>query len=207
MMGPVLASSLTTISAFLPIFMIRDVIGTIMASLGLVVIAVIVASLVECFFILPGHMRHALSHIKMGEKKSFAIAKFEEFREGPFLRIISTAYDRRGVTLSAGLAALLVTVAMVVSGRVGFEFFPTPDAETVTAHIFFAPGTPREEARRALTLLRKRFSAPRNSSKTPITGFLWCRRASACWGARGQRGGWQQYRRPCRAAPHSTVAQ
>ena len=95
-------------------------------------------------------MRHALSHIKMGEKKSFAIAKFEEFREGPFLRIISTAYDRRGVTLSAGLAALLVTVAMVVSGRVGFEFFPTPDAETVTAHIFFAPGTPREEARRAL---------------------------------------------------------
>lgn len=59
MITPVLAASLTTIATFTPIFLIGDTIGQIMGALPLVVIAVLVASLVECFFVLPGHLAHA----------------------------------------------------------------------------------------------------------------------------------------------------
>nr|WP_255720464.1 efflux RND transporter permease subunit [Acuticoccus kalidii] len=59
MLVPVLASSLTTIAALAPIFLMRDIIGQMMAVLPLVGIAIIVASLIECFFVLPGHLAHS----------------------------------------------------------------------------------------------------------------------------------------------------
>ena len=54
MLLPVTAATLTTMAAFLPLFLIRDVIGQIMQALPLVVIAVLIASLAESFMILPG---------------------------------------------------------------------------------------------------------------------------------------------------------
>ena len=59
MMVPVLASSVTTVAAFAPIFMMRDVMGQMMAAVPLVGISIIIASLVECFLVLPGHLAHA----------------------------------------------------------------------------------------------------------------------------------------------------
>ncbi|MCV6574343.1 MAG: efflux RND transporter permease subunit, partial [Cohaesibacter sp.] len=61
MLMPVAAASLTTIAAFAPIFVIGDTIGKMMSVLPVVVIAVLIASLVECFFILPGHLAHSLT--------------------------------------------------------------------------------------------------------------------------------------------------
>ena len=60
MIAPVMAASLTTIAAFAPIFLVRGAIGQIMSAMPLVVIAVIVASLIECFTVLPGHLAHSL---------------------------------------------------------------------------------------------------------------------------------------------------
>lgn len=59
MFVPVMASSITTVAAFAPIFMMRDVIGQMMTALPLVGISIIVASLIECFLVLPGHLAHA----------------------------------------------------------------------------------------------------------------------------------------------------
>ena len=61
MITPVMGASLTTMAAFAPMFMIRDVIGQIMGALPLVVIAVLIASIIECFFVLPGHLAHSMS--------------------------------------------------------------------------------------------------------------------------------------------------
>ena len=59
MLVPVLASSITTVAAFAPIFMMRDVIGQMMYAMPLVGISIIIASLVECFLVLPGHLAHS----------------------------------------------------------------------------------------------------------------------------------------------------
>lgn len=61
MLTPVLAAALTTVAAFAPILLLGGTIGAFMGVLPLVVIAVLVASLIECFFILPGHLAHAMS--------------------------------------------------------------------------------------------------------------------------------------------------
>lgn len=70
MITPVFAAMITTIAAFAPMLMIGDVIGQIMGAMPLVVIAVIIASLVECFLILPGHLAHSL---KPRKKRQWSI--------------------------------------------------------------------------------------------------------------------------------------
>ena len=64
MLGPVTAASLTTVAGFAPVFLISGVIGQVIEAIPLVVISVILASLFECFFVLPGHLNHALSNNK-----------------------------------------------------------------------------------------------------------------------------------------------
>jgi len=61
MLAPVMASSLTTIAAFLPLMLVSGPTGKILFAIPLVVVAVILASLLESFWVLPAHLRHALS--------------------------------------------------------------------------------------------------------------------------------------------------
>ena len=66
MFAPVIASSLTTIAAFLPLMLIGGAIGQILIVIPLIIIAVIIASVLESFFVLPGHLRH--SFLKMARE-------------------------------------------------------------------------------------------------------------------------------------------
>lgn len=60
MVAPIFAASFTTIAAFLPILLVSGVLGQIMGALPIVVVSVVIASLIECFLVLPGHLSHSL---------------------------------------------------------------------------------------------------------------------------------------------------
>jgi len=106
---PVLASSLTTIAAFLPLMMIGGIMGNILFDIPLVIICVIIASLIESFFILPGHLRHAFLHFKRDSENFAANNKsirivfdrgFAHFRDRLFKPVITSALEYRSITLS-----------------------------------------------------------------------------------------------------------
>ncbi|MBT4018509.1 MAG: efflux RND transporter permease subunit [Alphaproteobacteria bacterium] len=157
MLAPVLSSSLTTIAAFMPIFMISSIIGQIIAAIPFVVIAVLVASLVECFLVLPGHLREALPRVdeKPGRFRVWFDGHFGRFRDGAFERIVTKCVEHRYVTLSGTVALLIISIGMVTGGRVPFNFFPSPEADTVFANVIFAPGTPREQTERMIRSLEE----------------------------------------------------
>lgn len=147
MFPPVLASSLTTIVAFLPVLMITDQMGQFMAVLPTVVVAVILASLVECFLILPGHMRSAMTHTKVktaGFRVSFN-RRFNEFRDTTFRNFVEKCYQARYMTVAVAIAGLIVGQGMIAGGHVPFVHFPTAESEYLIANIKMAPGTPREK--------------------------------------------------------------
>ncbi len=102
MLVPVLAAMTTTIAAFAPITLITGVIGQIMFVLPLVVISVIIASLVECFLILPGHLAHSLSNRQHRRKWSFARQIVVAILVASFLTAILTRFE--GTDLPAILA-------------------------------------------------------------------------------------------------------
>ncbi|MGB0681994.1 MAG: efflux RND transporter permease subunit [Magnetovibrionaceae bacterium] len=157
MLVPVMASSLTTIAAFTPLFVITDIIGQIIIAIPLVAVAVIGASLIECFLVLPGHMRHALVHPmdrRGGFRKAFD-ARFDAFRDGPFRRLVEAAIAWRYLTLSLAMAALIISFGLIMGGRVGFTFFAGPESDRLHANLEMMPGTSRAETAQALTTLQK----------------------------------------------------
>lgn len=147
MLAPVFASSLTTIAAFLPIFLIGDIIGQIIRAIPSVVVAVLIASLIECFLILPGHMRHALRFQGTGAsrlRQSFD-EKFRYFQTHLFKRLVELAVGWRYATLAAVVAMLIISFGFFLGGRIGFNFFPSPEANVINANVVFAPGSARGE--------------------------------------------------------------
>lgn len=155
MLAPVTAAALTTIAAFMPLFMIGDVIGQIIVAIPLVVVSVLVASLIECFFVLPGHLREALhgEDDKDGRYRRFRNwfdGNFDRFRDGPFRRAVERAVGYRYVTIASIMAVLLISVGLLAGGRVGFTFFPNAESDTIDGNIEMAAGTPRAEALAAL---------------------------------------------------------
>jgi multidrug efflux pump subunit AcrB len=152
MLVPVMAASLTTMAAFLPIFIISGRIGDVMVAIPLVVIAVLVASLVECFLILPGHLSHGAGRIdqKPGRFRRMFDGGFNRFREGPFRAFVRMTYDWRYTTIAVALSTLIICVGLLAGGRVAFEFFPSPESENISAEVEFAAGTPRADQIAAL---------------------------------------------------------
>jgi len=146
MLGPVLASSLTTVAAFLPLMMVGGIIGNILGDIPFVMVAVIVASLLECFLILPAHLRGALAGeaaLKQSALRARLDAAFTGFRDGPFRRMVERALTWRGATVSIAVALMVLAVGLIAGGRIGFVFFPTPEGQVIYANATFVAGTPR----------------------------------------------------------------
>lgn len=171
MMAPVIASSLTTVSAFLPLTLIGGHIGNILIDIPTVVVCVIVASLVECFLILPGHLHHSLKRQDRsggGGLRSKLDQGFEHFREQYFRRWVKLALRFRWITLSAALASLIIAFGLVAGGRIPFTFFPTVDGDELTASVQFAAGTPAETVDRFVNHLEATLRATEEELGRPV---------------------------------------
>ena len=158
MSAPVLSASLTTVAAFMPLLIISDIIGQIIRGIPLVIIAVILASLIECFFVLPGHMRGALkASIRSGRPslRTKFDAAFDHFRQKIFRPLVTLAVDKKFTTISISVAALIISVGMMLGGRIGFVFFPSPEADKVYANVQMVAGTPRARTIEMLTELER----------------------------------------------------
>ena len=155
MLWPVVASSLTTIAAFMPLLMVGGIFGNILGDIPTVMICVLIASLLECFVVLPHHLREAFRPSKQRSGRLAAIgnrldsvrarfdAGFNRFRDGRFRSLSQAALTNRGTTLACALVSVIITIGLLSSGRIGFSFFPTPEPQVLYANVNFVAGTPR----------------------------------------------------------------
>ena len=146
MLWPVIASSLTTVAAFLPLMMVGGIIGNILGDIPFVMVAVIAASLLECFLILPAHLRGALAGAAALEHSALRAridGGFARFRDGPFRRLVERALAWRGATVAFTFGLMVLAVGLIAGGRIGFVFFPTPEGQVIYANATFVAGTPR----------------------------------------------------------------
>ncbi|MFN0262396.1 efflux RND transporter permease subunit [Tepidamorphus sp. 3E244] len=157
MFWPVVAATLTTQAAFLPLFFVRDTIGQIMSALPLVVIAALFASLVESFFVLPGHLRHSLARMRTepGRVRRILDGAFNWFRDKPFRWLATLAVKARYVTVALAIASIIIAFGAISGGRVGFQFFPSPEAESINARVVMAAGTPQEDVLSAMNRIEE----------------------------------------------------
>lgn len=148
MLAPVMASSLTTIAAFLPLLLIGGIIGNILIDIPTVVICVIIASVIECFLILPGHLHHSLHRaedLHPSKTRKKLDAAFNHFKEVRFRGWVENAIEFRWVTVAIAFGAFIIAIGLVSSGRIKFTFFPAVELETLNANIQFSAGTGPEQ--------------------------------------------------------------
>jgi len=147
MLAPVLASSLTTIAAFLPLMLVGGRMGNIMIAIPIVIICVIIASLIESFLILPGHLRNAFSGKKRQSESKIRVKLtngFDRFRDNLFRPLVHAAIEFRWTTIALAFGFLIFAVGLFVGGKTGWQFFPSPESTTVYANVRFVAGTSRE---------------------------------------------------------------
>lgn len=152
MLAPVTSASLTTMASFLPLFFIGGIIGAVIQDIPLVVMAILVASLIECVFVLPCHMRSTLlySVSQPGRWRRHIEQSFAYVRDSLFRRLLERLLVERYVTLTMAIGLLVLSVGMVTSGRLGFVFFPPPEANLIHVDVSMSPGTTRETTAAAL---------------------------------------------------------
>ncbi|MGB5567856.1 MAG: efflux RND transporter permease subunit [Sedimenticolaceae bacterium] len=150
MFAPVMSSSLTTIAAFIPLFAISGFIGKFLGDIPFVIVCVIIASLIESFLVLPGHLSHSfkrLGHAEPGRFRRRWDAGFGRFRDHWFRRLVTWAVNNRLAIVAIALAFVIVLFGLLRGGRIGFSFFPNVEGNMVVASATFVAGTPPDRVR------------------------------------------------------------
>ena len=156
---PVFAATLTTIIAFFGLVVIGGRFGDLIADIPFTVVAVLAASLVECFLILPNHMAHSLKHVGNNywydwpsRIVNFGFGWFREKIFGPFTRLVISS---RYVVLAGAIAILASQVTMVISGKVNWRFFNAPEQSSVTGNFAMVDTATREDTLAMMKSLQK----------------------------------------------------
>lgn len=158
MLAPVLSATLTTIAAFVPLMSISGRMGNILFDIPLIMICVLTASTIECFLVLPGHLRHTF-HKMRGVKPSALRSKlergFNHFRDHHFRSLVTTMIDYRWVVTSGMITMFILAVGLLAGGRLGFTLFPTPEGNLVIANVNFVAGTSPQQVDKFLNHIEK----------------------------------------------------
>jgi multidrug efflux pump subunit AcrB len=115
-MGPVLASTLTTIAAFLPVFAIGGTMGAFVAVIPVVVSSALLGSLGEAFAVLPSH---ATEFLRLEEKKQSRGWQQLIQRYG---EVVRWSVVNRYLVAVATLGVLAIMIVIAVT-RVPFQLF------------------------------------------------------------------------------------
>ena len=145
---PVTFSILTNVVAFLPIMFIPGTTGRIFKTIPIVVCIVFLISLGESLFVLPAHLghrrekeRHGIGAWLHARQQGFsrAFRRWVRDRYGPFL---GYALRRRYVTVAAAAALLIAVGGYGLSGRMGFQLFPTVESDRSEGTVVLSYGAP-----------------------------------------------------------------
>ena len=141
---PVMTSSMTTLAAFIPLLIIGGPLGEVILTLPAVLLCVIAASLIECFLVLPGHLKATLTNYRPPAPDSFRVrfdTAFARLRDKRFQPLLKRVLDYPGATTCAALGGVIVAISLIASQHVGFNLVTGFDFESLAADVEFSAAT------------------------------------------------------------------
>ena len=156
---PVFASTLTTVIAFFGLTAIGGRFGDMISDIPFTVIVVLLASLVECFFILPHHMSHALRHVNERHWYDWPSRKFNQgfdwVNQTLFRPFVGAVVKARYPVLALITVALAWQAALLIRGDVPWRFFNSPEQSSISGNFMMAEGAKRADTLAQLRLLQQ----------------------------------------------------
>ncbi len=151
MSSPVFSATITTMIAFFGLTAISGRFGSLIADIPFTVTVVLIASLIECFLILPHHMSKAL--VQSAKRKWYDVPShyvnlgFGWFRDTVFRRFIGWVILFRYPVIAGAIVVLSMVSSMFITGQVTWRFFNSPEQGSVTGNIAMLPGATRDDTR------------------------------------------------------------
>ncbi|MEM9496968.1 MAG: efflux RND transporter permease subunit [Pseudomonadota bacterium] len=172
---PVFCATLTTVIAFFGLTVIGGRFGELIFDIPLTVIALLLASLLECFLILPHHMSKALAQSAREHWYDWPSKQvnrgFVWVREHAFRPVMHAVIKARYPVLAAAVALLASQTALLIDRDVPWRFFNAPESGSVTANFVMAAGADRgdsmemvRELQRATEALAREYEAQRGAN-------------------------------------------
>ncbi|MBR9862368.1 MAG: efflux RND transporter permease subunit [Rhodobacteraceae bacterium] len=149
MSAPVFSATVTTVIAFFALTAVGGRFGTLIADIPFTVIVVLLASLVECFVILPHHMSHALTAINQRRWYDWPSTTFNKgfdwFRQTVFRRFVSLVLTLRYPVLAGVIVLLALQSALFLTGEVRWRFFNAPERASISGNVAMVSGATRAD--------------------------------------------------------------
>ena len=165
MSRPVIASGITTMLAFLPLWALGGMTGKLTFALPAVVMTALGLSLLESLFILPGHMSMA-SGVGKNPKRAFMLRLEARYR-----RILEVVLHHRVAVLFSFVAALVVTFGFVAP-RLGMQLFPQDDSNALYIKFDAPLGTPLERTEAIVAAVERQLPAILGSDLAAVTARI-----------------------------------
>ena len=150
MFTPVFSATLTTVIAFFGLVAIGGRFGDLIADIPFTVIVVLIASLAECFLVLPNHMAHSITNSNSirwydwpSHIMNYLLDQFKKFLFRPFIRFVIWA---RYPVFAAVVLALASQAVLFINGDVQWRFFNAPERSSITGNFAMAPGAKRADS-------------------------------------------------------------
>ncbi len=173
---PVIFGVLTTMAAFLPLLLATGRMGGFFSVIGHVVVIALVLSIIESQLILPSHLahrNHAEASTGFSKRWNSMQSRLAGWLEGiahnHYKPLLSRAVNNRYITASIGLGVLIMALALILSGRVVFAFFPAIEGDRVYATLEMPEGVAVETTARAAAQLEAAAKALQ-ADLEPFTG-------------------------------------
>lgn len=159
---PVVFGVLTTIAAFAPFHLIGGNAKVMALSIGGVMMASLLFSLVESKLVLPSHLAHASGmdkppRTRVGRRwarfQSTVAQRLRSFVENVYGPAVRICVEWRYLTLASSFAIFLVAASVVASGHVKSVMMPSMERDGVSASLQLPLGTPAAETAEAVAQL------------------------------------------------------
>ena len=143
--SPVLAAVLTTTAAFMPLMLLPGILGKFMMVIPLVVSIALLISLVEAFWMLPGHVLSAgtlLNH--QGRVQMFRTRLNRGIRH-IYTRLLIKSLRKPLITLIISFSALAGAIGLLASGQIRADFFASDPIRVFYVNVETEIGTSLEK--------------------------------------------------------------
>ena len=179
--APVTMAVVTTLVAVAPPLFFTTIVGHIVAEIPVVVIAVLSFSLLESFLVLPAHL--ALRHPALPGAQSQLWLRLAAARarvehsllyaaEHLYAPVLERCRRSAPLTLAGFVAAAILSVAMVASGRLPLQLAPDFLETRAMAWLRFAEGTPLHRLEEVMEATERAYLQVAEDTRGELEGEL-----------------------------------
>jgi multidrug efflux pump subunit AcrB len=143
-LSPVAVSSFTTMGGFLPLVLMSGTIGKFMRIVPIVVSLVLLASLIEAFWVLPSHFVEFVREVPKRQRKKSTTGRIDAFYEATLRLFLRRRY------LVVLLSLLLLVGSAWLIPLIGTDLFGGDEISAFYVFITMADGTRLEETESAM---------------------------------------------------------